>query len=68
MEKLDDNHARFSAEVYDVNEMLPWIRTFICRITDIRFSNRETEKRFLGDLEEMYRLYGLDGGDEDALQ
>lgn len=35
VELLDSCTARFSAEVYDSAELLPWIRTFICRITAI---------------------------------
>ena len=57
---LDDNHCRFSADVYDVSEMIPWIRTFICRITDLSISDSETEKRFRDDLEAMYRLYDVE--------
>ncbi len=62
VEKIDENSCRFSAEVYDTNEMIPWIRTFICRITDINFSNKEIESQFRRDLEDMYRLYDLNGG------
>ena len=61
--KLDDYNYRFSADVFDTAEMLPWIRTFICRITRLNFSNRTLENRFKKDLQEMYRLYGIDGGD-----
>ena len=63
MERIDGNTSRFSAEVYDASEMIPWIRTFICRITEISFSDPGTEAQFRGDLEEMYRLYGLEGGE-----
>ncbi len=42
--------------------MIPWIRTFICRITSMDFSNRTIENQFRQDLEEMYRLYHI-GGD-----
>ena len=61
VEKLDEHTYRFSAEVYDVGEMIPWIRTFICRITDIRFSNPMLERQFREDLAAMYRMYGLEG-------
>lgn len=64
IEKLDDNHYRFSAELYDLTEIVPWIRTFICRIISLEFSDKEVEKRFLDDIEEMYRIYGIGGGDE----
>ena len=63
IEKLDKNHCRFTAEVFDTNEMIPWIRTFICRITGLCFSNKRIEAQFRRDLEDMSRLYGLDGGD-----
>lgn len=61
--RIDKNTCVFSADVYDSGEMLPWIRTFICRITALNFSNRSVETRFKRDIEEMYRIYGV-GGDK----
>mgnify|MGYP006874848559 CR=1 FL=1 len=29
----------------------------------LNFSNRTLENQFKADLQEMYRLYGIDGGD-----
>ncbi|MBP3322013.1 MAG: WYL domain-containing protein [Clostridia bacterium] len=66
VERLDQHRYRFTAEVYDAGEMIPWLRTFICRIEDIRFSNSLTERRFKKDIEQMYRLYGIGGEQEDA--
>ena len=63
VEKIDDHTSRFSADVFDASELIPWIRTFICRITEYSFSNKALESRFHEDLEEMYRLYGIGGGD-----
>ena len=60
VEKIDGSTYRFSAEVYDTMEMVPWIRTFICRITELHFSNRAVEKQFREDLREMYKLYGVE--------
>lgn len=60
VEKTGDNTYRFSAEVYDASEMIPWIRTFICRITKLSFSNKALEKQFEKDIQEMYRMYGLE--------
>lgn len=60
VELLDSCTARFSAEVYDSAELLPWIRTFICRITAISFSNPEVAQRFQQDLMQMYQLYGVE--------
>lgn len=62
VEKIDDNHYRYVAEVFDTTEMLPWIRTFISRITRMNCSNRTAENKFKADMQEMYRMYGVDGG------
>ena len=59
VEKLDEVTYRFSAEVYDTGEMIPWIRTFISKIQSMSFSNRTAENRFKDDVLEMYRMYGL---------
>ena len=63
VERIDANTSRFSAEVYDASELVPWIRSFICRIVDIQFSNKELEKQFKTDLEKMYLLYDLGGSE-----
>jgi len=60
VEKLDDNTYRFLADVYDTSEMIPWIRTFICRIVHMDFSNHTFENKFKEDLNEMYKMYGIE--------
>ena len=59
MEQLDAHTYRFSADVYDSSEMIPWVRTFICRIVDMKFSNKTQENKFREDLEALYRMYGV---------
>ena len=59
VEKIDEHTYRFIADVYDTSEMIPWIRTFICRITELHFTNRTLENQFKRDIEEMYRMYGI---------
>ena len=59
VEKIDEDTYRFSADVYDSSEMIPWIRTFICRITKMNFSNLSVENQFKKDLESMYRMYKI---------
>lgn len=66
VERIDANTARFSADVYDTVEMIPWIRTFICRITQMNFSNRTVENQCKQDIHAMMDLYGI-GGEEDAV-
>jgi len=63
VEQVDENTWRYTAEVFDTKEMLPWIRTFISRITRMNFSNRTVENQFKNDLQAMYRMYGVDGGE-----
>jgi len=57
VERIDAHTCRFSADVYDPNEIVPWIRTFICRITDLHIGNPLIHARFLKDIEEMNRMY-----------
>ncbi len=64
VERVDGNHYRFCATVFDTGELLPWIRSFLCRITSIKFSNRTLENRFRDDLRDMYELYGIGGDGE----
>lgn len=64
VEKIDNNTSRFSADVFDSNELVPWMRTFVCRITSFGFSNKELEKRFREDIDEMYEIYGIEDGDK----
>lgn len=65
VEKMDKNTSRFTAEVFDTSEMIPWIRTFLCRITEIHFSNQALETQFHKDLQAMYALYDIKGGEND---
>ena len=62
VEKLSDTLWRFTADVYDVQEMLPWLRTFIGRIVSLSCSNKAAEERFHSDVAAMAALYGGDGG------
>ncbi len=61
VEKIDEHHYRFKADVVDSKELLPWIRSFISRIIDIQFSNQDVQKRFLNSLQDLCRLYDIGG-------
>ena len=65
VEVLDEHTCRFTADVYDAMEMLPWLRTFIGRITDLQCSNQLVTDTFYEDLRRMSELYG---GGGDAVQ
>ena len=61
LEYINEHTCRFSADVYDASELIPWIRTFICRITDISVSDKALEMQFKKDLQAMYEMYRLEG-------
>lgn len=65
VETLGDGLYRFSADVYDATELLPWLRTFIGRIREFKCSNTHVQETFLSDLLEMERMYS--GGESDAI-
>ena len=65
VEPVDGETWRFTADVSDAAEMLPWLRSFLGRIVSLSCSNSFVEQRFREDLKAMYGLYG--GGD-DAVQ
>lgn len=66
VERLDAETCRFSADVYDASELLPWLRTFIGRVVDLKCTSQFVLDTFREDLARMEALYG--GGDGDAVQ
>ncbi len=50
----------YEIDVFDANEMLPWIRTFIGRIVSVESDCPLLKERFQRDLLTMYRLYFKD--------
>ena len=65
VEKIDENTSRFSADVFDASELVPWMRTFICRIVSFSFSDKVLEEQFRNDIEDMYSLYGIEDGESE---
>lgn len=64
VEKTDEVTWRFSADVCNPQEMLPWIRTFTGRIRNFRCDDPKVEERFWGDMEELYHLYDIKNEEE----
>lgn len=64
VELLDSQTCRFTADVYDASEMLPWLRTFIGRIVDLKCSSQYVVDMFYADLKRMDAMYG---GDDHAV-
>ncbi len=60
VEQLDDTHWRFSADVYEAFEMLPWLRTFTGRITDLQCTDKQLTARFWKDFKDQAKMYSLE--------
>ena len=67
VEQIGDEQYRFVIDVYDATEMIPWIRTFIGRIEELKCDNPEVERVFYKDLETLYSIYWKDGGESDVV-
>ena len=63
--QIDDQHWKYEAEVWNAEELLPWVRTFIGRIEAFDCTNQAVMTRYREDLRRMAELYG---GDGDAVQ
>lgn len=56
---VDSNIYTYEKEVFDTNEMIPWIRTFTGRIIDIECSCKQTKQLILDDMKAMFDLYHI---------
>lgn len=64
--KIQENIYRYEIEVFDCNEMLPWIRTFIGRIVSFECTVESIRRRFYQELWTMYRMYEIGGEDSNG--
>lgn len=55
--KVDEETYRFSADVLDAYEMMPWIRTFFGRIKAIRCDNEDVKNQIKIDMVRMLKQY-----------
>lgn len=60
--KIEEGRYAYDAEVFDANEMSPWIKTFIGRIAAFDTTNTELKERFFNDIQQLYDMYGGDEG------
>lgn len=63
VEQVDETHWRFTADVYEGFEMLPWLRTFIGRVSDLQCTDERVVTRFWQDFAEMTQMYGGESND-----
>lgn len=57
--KIAENTFVYENQVYDVNEMLPWLRTFIGRILSLETTPPSLSKLFKQDMEALYNMYDI---------
>lgn len=55
--RIDDETYRFSADVFDAYEMVPWIRTFFGRIKAVRCNNTEVVNQLKLDIVKIAKQY-----------
>ncbi|MGN1137069.1 MAG: WYL domain-containing protein [Oscillospiraceae bacterium] len=60
--KLEDGRYAYDADVFDANEMSPWIKTFIGRIAAFDTTNTDLKDKFYNDIQRLYDMYGGDEG------
>ena len=65
IDRPSEHTARFTADVYDAMELMPWLRTFTGRIEKLECSNPAVVERYWSDLKNTLALYG---GEIDAVQ
>lgn len=64
IEAVDSTTYRYTADIYDAEEMLPWLRTFLGRILSFTCTNAYVQQKFYDDLKELDRMYG---GEDNAV-
>ena len=60
--KLNEETYRFSTDLYDSYEEVPWIRTFFGRIKMLRCSNEKVIEQIKFDIVKMSKQYGGENG------
>ncbi len=64
LDKIDKDLFVYKINVIDTYEMLPWLRSFIGRIVELRGTNEKAIKQFKSDLKWLYEMYELGENDE----
>ncbi|MDF2587471.1 MAG: protein-containing protein [Anaerocolumna sp.] len=57
IERVCDNTYSYTVQVFDINEMMHWVKTFIGRIISIEGSNEHITRNFYHDINRMKKLY-----------
>jgi predicted DNA-binding transcriptional regulator YafY len=55
--KIEDNIFLYQKEVFDSNDISPWLKTFMGRILELEGTNQSVIKRFYEDIERLTAMY-----------
>lgn len=58
--RIGDNTYTYEISVFDGNEMMPWIKTFIGRILSFETNNDFLRVKFYRDISQMAKMYHID--------
>lgn len=58
VKRIKENVYEYKTLVYDTNELLSWVKTFIGRIIFVDGSNKKIVKKLYNDMEKMQAMYG----------
>lgn len=57
VERLSDNHFKYTATTFDAGEMLPWVKSFTGRVISVKAQNPKIQEVFESDTNRMYEMY-----------
>lgn len=55
--RISDNTYMYTTQVFDTNEMMPWVKSFTGRIISIEGTNQQVIDKFYQDIGRMKRMY-----------
>lgn len=68
LQRIDEKTYLFTKEIYDTNDMAPWIKTFTGRILRLEGTNKQVVDRFYTDLKRMAEMYGIETDSKDRVK
>lgn len=63
--RIADNTYTYEIQVFDGNEMMPWIKTFIGRIVSFETDNEFLQTKLQYDMAQMFHMYGIGSAGEE---
>ena len=55
---IEKNTYIYEKEVFDGNELMPWVKTFMGRILSFESNNEFLTNKFYWDMKKMIEMYG----------